>query len=624
MTPTTQSAAAAAARRKANRPEDTSIDFNKYPPVETNHRYGRRFGKRREPEIMMSTSDSDSESLISSAAESLGDNTSWGIGSRIGMNNDEGLSRFASKYSMAELIGGADDDWGIGDPIESDVTLENVTSESRSKSSSQLLMDDSSESNAYEKSLSETLSRFTMRFRSTICAGYLRDFFTYCKMESHVSMAFVDSLDMNIYQPNEEIDENYPVTGRKFYLICKGSVVVHQGMQELDRLLEGHSFGEGFLLASKTADKLQFSAGPNGCACASLHRDDFLECVSSCPEFRKVLEDKVKSVEYIREARVKRHERLSMLGDAARDGEVRRVRVVGDSGSAMVTASALVRTCTSGPHKGYLLVNNYKMLDKLGKGQFGTVRKCVDIDTKKEYAVKIVKRSLLKNRIGSANIAEQLKQEVDILKQLRHPNAVLLHEVIDDDSLPKFYIIQEFVSGGVLLPETIYTEPIPEHRAWGLFRDVLSGLDYLHSHMIVHLDIKPSNILISGDGVAKLCDFGMASHMQKGGDALIQMKGSPAYMAPEVCGANGSEAYSGQMADVWSVGATFFAMLFGFPPFFDNPNQTFLELIEAKLGTLEMPPLPLSSQSKLDLDKGHFSPAYNKEWFKEKNVNNSF
>ena len=102
------------------------------------------------------------------------------------------------------------------------------------------------------------------------------------------------------------------------------------------------------------------------------------------------------------------------------------------------------------------------------------------------YAVKIVNRSQLRGGGGrsaaESSQFEQLELEVKILRELRHPNVVLLHEVIDDQAVGKLYIVQEFVQNGSVMPEELFTTPLEPERAWRLFRDMLRGLEYLHQH----------------------------------------------------------------------------------------------------------------------------------------------
>jgi len=260
------------------------------------------------------------------------------------------------------------------------------------------------------------------------------------------------------------------------------------------------------------------------------------------------------------------------------------------------TAKTTRRAKFTRTNSGHRMVNKYKILSRLGRGAYGDVRKCEDTVTKHVYAVKIVNRSQLRGG-GGRSAAEssqfqQLELEVKILRELRHPNVVLLHEVIDDDTVGKLYIIQEFVQNGSVMPEELFAKPLEPQRVWRLFRDMLRGLEYLHQHLVIHRDLKPSNILIDSEDCAKIADFGMASSLQRGDDlADAETAGSPAFMAPEVCGLMGNEPYSGQRADMWSAGATLFAMLFGHPPYIQK-NLTLLEQFEAKLLPLKFPNRP--------------------------------
>jgi [calcium/calmodulin-dependent protein kinase] kinase len=98
---------------------------------------------------------------------------------------------------------------------------------------------------------------------------------------------------------------------------------------------------------------------------------------------------------------------------------------------------------------------------------------------------------------------------------------------------------------------------------------VVAGIKYLHDQNIVHGDIKPQNLLVgsaaTGEGrVVKIADFGI-SHMVFGStQKLLDTAGTPAFMSPEICSGT---AFSGQLADVWAVGATMFMLIYGRPPF---------------------------------------------------------
>ena len=107
--------------------------------------------------------------------------------------------------------------------------------------------------------------------------------------------------------------------------------------------------------------------------------------------------------------------------------------------------------------------------------------------------------------------------------------------------------------------------PVTERELWIIFRQVVQGVKYLHQHNIIHGDIKPHNLLMGDDGIIRIADFGISKMLEDAREKLEDATGTPAFMSPELCGDSGS--ISGQLADVWAIGATMFMLLFGFPPF---------------------------------------------------------
>lgn len=179
-----------------------------------------------------------------------------------------------------------------------------------------------------------------------------------------------------------------------------------------------------------------------------------------------------------------------------------------------------------------------------------------------------------------------VRSEIEILKKMRHPNIVLLHEVINDPNSNYLYIVQEYVGGGAAMGEVELgrgCEPLPYRRAWSLFRDMLNGLEYLHSKFIVHRDLKPSNILMTKDYRGKIVDFGVSTTVATPGANIDGTAGSPVFMGPEVCGVGDGKAYSGQAADMYSAGVTLYSFVFGRVPF---PGPSFMQLVDQKMEPL--------------------------------------
>jgi [calcium/calmodulin-dependent protein kinase] kinase len=230
------------------------------------------------------------------------------------------------------------------------------------------------------------------------------------------------------------------------------------------------------------------------------------------------------------------------------------------------------------------IVNNYILLDVLGTGSYGEVRLCKDRTTDNLFAVKIISKDLLKKKKAgntSETYFEDIKREIAIMKKLLHPNVLRLYEVLDDPHVNKMYLVLEYMKKGDLInvlqerdtnnkdkkekEEKNKFTPLPEAELWNIFRQVVSGIRYLHYQNIVHGDIKPQNLLVSEDGVVKIADFGISKMLHGSAQKLADAVGTPAFMAPELC--KGGGVFSGQLADIWAIGATMFMLRFGHTPF---------------------------------------------------------
>ena len=124
-----------------------------------------------------------------------------------------------------------------------------------------------------------------------------------------------------------------------------------------------------------------------------------------------------------------------------------------------------------------------------------------------------------------------LRQEIEILKGLRHENIVLLLDTFETKT--EFCLVTDFAQGELfeILEED---QSLPEEVIRPIAQQLVSALHYLHTNRIIHRDMKPQNILISDGGVVKLCDFGFARAMSSNTQVLTSIKGTPLYMSPEL------------------------------------------------------------------------------------------
>ena len=155
------------------------------------------------------------------------------------------------------------------------------------------------------------------------------------------------------------------------------------------------------------------------------------------------------------------------------------------------------------------------------------------------------------------------------MRELSHPNLVKLYEVIDDRETGKLLMVVEYCEGGPLVkPGQLTPERrMPEAIALFYFRQMAAGLAHLHLNGVVHGDIKPENMLLSGDSSVKIADFGQSQFMKHGDDTLHQTLGTPAFLAPEIC--EGGQ-YQGRAADIWALGVSLYSFVYGQMPFQGN------------------------------------------------------
>ncbi|XP_014205853.1 death-associated protein kinase 3 [Copidosoma floridanum] len=204
---------------------------------------------------------------------------------------------------------------------------------------------------------------------------------------------------------------------------------------------------------------------------------------------------------------------------------------------------------------------NYMLLEEIGKGQFAVVRKCIEQKSGSEYAAKIMRKKRVARGVAAADIA----REAGLLAQLRHPNIVSLHKVIDTGT--SVVLLLELINGG----ELFHWMPSCEAEAAHVVGQVLKAISHLHSHQVAHLDIKPENILLctpSPMPKIKLIDLGL-SHRLTPGFQHRALFGTPEFVAPEIVN---YEPLSLE-TDLWAVGVLTYILLSGASPFLGDNNQ---------------------------------------------------
>src|SRR5213596_3580833 len=273
---------------------------------------------------------------------------------------------------------------------------------------------------------------------------------------------------------------------------------------------------------------------------------------------------------------------LGLLADEAVAG-------VGDPGRHD-GVSALDRKKAVRPPKMLGDFGDYELLEVIGRGGQGVVYRARQKSLNRTVALKVIG---LGHWATEAHL-KRFRREAESAASLEHPCIVPIHEVGERDGL--CYFSMKFIEGGHL-DEVVRREPMPVRRAVELIAKVARTVHYAHEHHILHRDIKPGNILLDRQGEPHLTDFGLARLLEQ--ESTIthssDVLGTPSYMSPEQAAGRTKELTAA--TDVYSLGAVFYQMLTGEPPFAGGTTYETIRLV------LETEPRnPRTRSPKLDID----------------------
>jgi len=215
--------------------------------------------------------------------------------------------------------------------------------------------------------------------------------------------------------------------------------------------------------------------------------------------------------------------------------------------------------------EGALYAEHYDQRKELGRGKFGVVYHVKDKSTDRCYAAKHI-------RIRKMEQKEKVVEEINLLKKFSNPHIIRFIEAFENPG--EVILIMEYLDGGELF-ERVADEDfnLTESDCCLFMRQICRGVQYLHNHNIVHLDLKPENVVCTqkDNTTVKIIDFGTAKQLDPG-DRVKVLCGTPEFVAPEVVRYD----YISTGSDMWSLGVICYILLSGFSPFMgDTDTETY-------------------------------------------------
>lgn len=211
----------------------------------------------------------------------------------------------------------------------------------------------------------------------------------------------------------------------------------------------------------------------------------------------------------------------------------------------------------------------------LGKGKFGRVYLARERENGFICALKVLHKSEIQN----GRVEKQVRREIEIQSNLRHPNIVKLYGHFHDSK--RIILIIEFAGRGELYRHLRKEGRFPEARSAQYIAQMASALRYLHRKHVIHRDIKPENILLGIHGEIKISDFGWSVHAPS--NRRKTFCGTLDYLPPEMINPGTSDCSYDEKVDIWSLGVLTYEFLVGEAPFEDAPAMTHRRIVRGDM-----------------------------------------